>query len=337
MNKGFNLFPTPAPPAKIHLPGRRACVRVIPGPCPQARGRGSIHPAGVSAPPSRRPAGMGTLGSAEKALSHVQGTLPPESRAFGVWGCGSAGSCRVRGRGGGAAGARGARGFPLCQAPGRWRPRLLGVSGPKCGGCQRLTSPLPAGSGSRGRGHPQKGSERPPAPGLCPSSCTFSPPCPLEFSSFICSPRSSPFQRPICRHTHTPPTPLLFCFYPSILLSSVFLLFLHPLDILGGSRGRGGKVPVGIGRPLVSHLAQPGLGPGGGRNTRPTTLIQASLLGGHSTYSCENNVKAHLKKNKQLIFSFFSYLLFTRYGWYKYNNGFTFHNGFSSSQIDSFA
>lgn len=176
-------------------------MRLIPGPCPQTRGRGSIHPAGVSAPPRGRPAGMGTLGSAEKALSHVQGTLPPESRAFGARGCGSAGSCRVRGRGGGAAGARGAPGFPLCQPPGRWRPRLLGVSGPKCGGCQRLTSPLPAGSGSRGRGHPQKGSEPPPAPGLCPSSCTFSPPCPLEFSSFICSPFLS-FSAP-----HLPPPP----------------------------------------------------------------------------------------------------------------------------------
>ena len=211
----------------IHLPGRTACVWVIPGPSPQAEGgHGSIHPAGVSTPPSTRPPGMGTLGGAEKALSHVQGTRTPESRSSGARGCGSARARpRLRergGRGGGAAGARGAPGFPLCQPPGRWRPPLPGVSGPKCSGCQRLTSPLLAGSGNRGRGHPQKGPERPPAPGLCPSSCTFSPPCPLEFSSFICCPRPSPFQRPICR---PPPPPFLFLsIYPPVFgLSSPFL------------------------------------------------------------------------------------------------------------------
>lgn len=122
---------------------------------------------------------------------------------------------------------------------------------------------------------------------------------------------------------------LLFCLYPSIHLSSAFLLFfLHPLDFLGGSRGRGGKVPMGIGRPLLSHLAQPGLGPGRGR-TLAHHLDSNQFTQSTFSLQSENNVEAHLKKNKQRIFSFFSYLLFTRYGCYKYNNGFTFHNGFS--------
>lgn len=152
---------------------------------------------------------MGTLGGAEKALSHVQEHGPQRASPLGHEAAGA------RGRGGGAAGAPG---FPLCQPPGRWRPRLPRVSGPKCSGCQRLTSPLPAGLGNRGRGHLQKGPERPPALGLCPSSCTFSPPCPLEFSSFICCPRSSPFQRPICR---PPPPPFLFLsIHPSTCLRS---------------------------------------------------------------------------------------------------------------------
>lgn len=203
----------------IHLPGRMACVWVIPGPSPQAEGgHGSIHPAGVSTPPSTRPPGMGTLGGAEKALSHVQEHGPQRASPLGHEAAGARGrarGCRARGRGGGAAGAPG---FPLCQPPGRWRPRLPRVSGPKCSGCQRLTSPLPAGLGNRGRGHLQKGPERPPALGLCPSSCTFSPPCPLEFSSFICCPRSSPFQRPICR---PPPPPFLFLsIHPSTCLRS---------------------------------------------------------------------------------------------------------------------
>lgn len=236
---------------------------------------------------------------------------------------GRARGCRARGRGGGAAGARGHPPLPTA------RPLASSVArsfGPKCSGCQRLTSPLPAGSGDRGRGHPQKGPERPPAPGLCPSSCTFSPPCPLEFSSFICCPRSSPFQGPICR---PPPT-------SSFSVSTHPSTCLRPFSSFSCTRWTFSEVPGGAVEryrwasgapscPTWPSLAS-GLGEGG---HSPQHLDSNQFTQRTFSLQCENNVKAHLKKNKQRIFSFFSYLLFTRYGCYKYNNGFTFHNGFS--------
>ena len=255
---------------------------VLPGPCPKAEGgRGSFHPAGGSTPPSPKPAGLGALRGSEKALSHVQGTRPPESRAFGARGCGSAWARpRLQSAGAwtrGCGGARGARYTPLPTA----RPLASSVArsfGPKCSGCQRLTSPLPAGSGDRGRGHPQKGPERPPARGLCPSSCTFSPPCPLKFSSFICCPRSSPFQRPICRPP--PPPPFLFLpIHPPVFgLSPLFPAPVGHSRRFQGARWKGtdghrapSRVPLGPAWPRAWERA----------DIRRTTLIQTSLLRAH--------------------------------------------------------
>lgn len=220
MNKRFNLLPTPRPPHKDPPAWQVGLCVGDSRPLPAGK-RPWVHPAGWGLrSPKPKACRDGDARKRREGAESRSGNAGPRAAPLGRGAAGArgrAGGGRVRGRGGGAAGARGAPGFPLCQPPCRWRPRLLGVSGPKCGGCQRLTSPLPAGSGSRGRGHPQKGPERPPAPGLCPSSCTFSPPCPLEFSSFICSPRSSPFQRPICRH---PPPSFSVSTHPSSCLRS---------------------------------------------------------------------------------------------------------------------
>lgn len=163
--------------------------------------------------------GGGPLGSsATKALSHDQVIGPqgsPTCRSAGcentpgVRGCGSA-PRRLQGAGTrGAAGARpgcgsahaaGAGGqgawlevgwiawHPQRRATGLWRPPLPGAAVPKCGGCQRLTSPRPArpdrpslrGGGMGGTGGAEKDQE-PQPPGFC-SLPTVPSSCPFEFS-----------------------------------------------------------------------------------------------------------------------------------------------------------
>lgn len=249
----------PAPPHKDSPACQEGLCKGASRPLPAGRGRMRVGPSlrlGSPRPQAQGQAGQDALG-AEKALSHVLGTRHPERGAFRERGCGDAsapGAAGCRGaqaaRVCGAAGARpdrrGRAGRPVTreQQPGRRRPRLPGVSGPECGGCQRLASPLPAGPdrpfrgpfGKWGEGNP---AERPRTSAPATLLVPLFPQVPFSvssrvLSSFICFPRSSPFQGPICSR--------LFCFHPSPAFRPLSSFPCTPRTFAVGGEGRSGKV-----------------------------------------------------------------------------------------------
>lgn len=151
MNKRFNLFPNFAPAPKDPPAWQEGLCAADSRPLPADKRPESIHPAGVSVPPrgSTSP-GWGRSKRRESAESRSGNTAPREPR---LWGRGR-GMPEAAGCGGAEAGLLGRAGRPASPLP-TARPlasSVARVSGPKRGGCQRLTSPLPAAGSGVGEG-----------------------------------------------------------------------------------------------------------------------------------------------------------------------------------------
>ena len=238
---------------------------------------------GSPLPQGQGQTGQGALRRRKSAESR-SGHATPRERGLpgaGLRGRERARGCRVRGRAGrprvrgcgsapGAAGARGSPGYPRTAA----RPPASSVT--RRFGAGVLRVPVPDVTAARRPGRPFRGpfgewgegspAVRPrmsaPATLLVPlfpqvPSCVSS----RVLSAFICFPRYSPFQCPICSPFSVSVHP------PAFRPLSSFPCTPRTFSEVGGE-GRCGKVPVGVGRPLAAHLSRPGLRPGRGPATR---------------------------------------------------------------------